>query len=100
MWKLGLGVFVFAVLMAGPRTSVALDHDDTLEVGTVDVGSVDGETAVGLGVDDAVPLSCGDYRCDPPEDCHSCPSDCGDCCGNHRCEPPEDCNSCPQDCRC
>lgn len=44
--------------------------------------------------------SCGDYQCQPPEDCHSCPQDCGDCCGNYRCEPPEDCNSCPQDCRC
>ncbi len=44
--------------------------------------------------------SCGDYRCQPPEDCRSCPQDCGDCCGNHRCEPPEDCNSCPQDCPC
>lgn len=44
--------------------------------------------------------SCGDYRCQPPEDCRSCPQDCGDCCGNYRCEPPEDCNSCPQDCPC
>lgn len=44
--------------------------------------------------------SCGDYRCQPPEDCQTCPQDCGDCCGNYRCEPPEDCNSCPQDCRC
>ena len=44
--------------------------------------------------------TCGDYRCQPPEDCRSCPQDCGDCCGNHRCEPPEDCRSCPQDCPC
>ena len=41
---------------------------------------------------------CGNHKCEPPEDCHSCPSDCGDCCGNHKCEPPEDCNSCPGDC--
>jgi hypothetical protein len=42
--------------------------------------------------------SCGDGACAPPEDCNSCPSDCGGCCGNHKCEPPEDCKSCPGDC--
>lgn len=42
--------------------------------------------------------TCGDGQCQPPEDCHSCPRDCGDCCGDYRCEPPEDCRSCPQDC--
>ncbi|CAN5581947.1 hypothetical protein BH09MYX1_BH09MYX1_48200 [soil metagenome] len=42
--------------------------------------------------------TCGDYKCDPPEDCKSCPQDCGSCCGNSKCEPPEDCNSCPRDC--
>ncbi len=45
-----------------------------------------------------VDARCGDYRCEPPEDCHSCSQDCGSCCGNHHCEPPEDCRSCPQDC--
>lgn len=44
--------------------------------------------------------SCGDGQCQPPEDCNTCPQDCGNCCGNNRCEPPEDCNSCPQDCPC
>ncbi|MFT5354323.1 MAG: hypothetical protein ACI9KE_001528 [Polyangiales bacterium] len=49
---------------------------------------------------EALPLdgSCGDYSCDAPEDCQSCPQDCGSCCGNGQCEPPEDSNSCPQDC--
>ena len=56
--------------------------------------------AVALDADELQGGSCGDRSCDPPEDCHSCPQDCGDCCGNNRCEPPEDCNSCPQDCRC
>ncbi|MFK7989701.1 MAG: hypothetical protein AB8I08_27025 [Sandaracinaceae bacterium] len=42
--------------------------------------------------------SCGDGRCQPPEDCDTCPSDCGSCCGDGRCAPPEDCNSCPTDC--
>ncbi|MGE0791289.1 MAG: hypothetical protein AB7S26_36785 [Sandaracinaceae bacterium] len=42
--------------------------------------------------------SCGDGRCQPPEDCHSCEQDCGSCCGDHHCAPPEDCRSCPQDC--
>ena len=46
--------------------------------------------------------TCGDGRCQPPDDCNSCPQDCGECnrCGDYRCQPPEDCNSCPQDCRC
>jgi hypothetical protein len=49
---------------------------------------------------EAVPLDarCGDGKCQPPEDCKTCPQDCGGCCGNQKCEPPEDCNSCPQDC--
>lgn len=47
---------------------------------------------------DPMQATCGDGQCQPPEDCNSCPQDCGNCCGNHRCEPPEDCNSCPQDC--
>jgi len=42
--------------------------------------------------------SCGDHKCAPPEDCNTCPQDCGTCCGNYRCDPPEDCHSCPQDC--
>jgi len=42
--------------------------------------------------------SCGDGKCAPPEDCNSCPQDCGSCCGNYKCEPPEDCHSCPHDC--
>ncbi len=63
--------------------------------------------ALGLGLThapaaqaDPVPLqaSCGDGRCQPPEDCHSCSADCGGCCGNHRCESPEDCHSCSADC--
>lgn len=54
--------------------------------------------AVGNEADALQGGSCGDYQCNPPEDCHSCPSDCGDCCGNNRCEPPEDGDSCPADC--
>ncbi|HEY1954150.1 MAG TPA: hypothetical protein VGH28_01020 [Polyangiaceae bacterium] len=42
--------------------------------------------------------ACGDGQCSPPEDCNSCPQDCGSCCGNNHCEPPEDCHSCPHDC--
>jgi hypothetical protein len=42
--------------------------------------------------------TCGDGKCQPPEDCKTCPQDCGGCCGNGKCEPPEDCNTCPQDC--
>jgi hypothetical protein len=49
---------------------------------------------------EALPLDakCGDGKCQPPEDCKTCPQDCGSCCGNGKCEPPEDCNTCPQDC--
>ena len=51
-------------------------------------------------VSSAEPLqaSCGNGRCEPPEDCRSCERDCGSCCGNGRCEPPEDCRSCERDC--
>jgi len=42
--------------------------------------------------------NCGNGKCEPPEDCNTCPQDCGQCCGNFKCEPPEDCHSCPQDC--
>jgi hypothetical protein len=47
-----------------------------------------------------VPLEakCGDGKCSPPEDCNTCPQDCGKCCGDGKCLPPEDCNTCPQDC--
>jgi hypothetical protein len=67
-------------------------------VGPVDRAAAS-ETAIDAD-DGAVPAqaSCGDYRCSPPEDCNSCPQDCGDCCGDRRCAPPEDCNSCPEDC--
>jgi hypothetical protein len=48
----------------------------------------------------AVPLEakCGDGKCSPPEDCNTCPQDCGKCCGDGKCLPPEDCNTCPEDC--
>jgi hypothetical protein len=57
--------------------------------------------AVAPAVSGAEPLQdavCGDGRCSPPEDCNTCPRDCGTCCGDRRCAPPEDCNSCPADC--
>lgn len=75
-----------------------------LALGTSSVtGSVPSEAGRAEGevtIDEAAPAqaSCGDYRCSPPEDCNSCPQDCGDCCGDRRCAPPEDCNSCPEDC--
>lgn len=49
---------------------------------------------------DAAPMqnTCGDGQCQPPDDCHSCPQDCGSCCGDGRCAPPEDCRSCDRDC--
>jgi len=56
--------------------------------------------AVAVDADELQGGNCGDNRCQPPEDCNSCPQDCGTCCGNYRCESPEDCNSCPQDCPC
>jgi len=47
---------------------------------------------------------CGDERCDAPENCTTCPGDCGACpvCGNEICEtngtPPESCQTCNIDC--
>jgi hypothetical protein len=74
-----------------------------LALGTSSVSLATGAAQSETAVDerhDAAPAqaSCGDYRCSPPEDCNSCPQDCGDCCGDRRCAPPEDCNSCPEDC--
>lgn len=52
-------------------------------------------------------LECGDGVCDPaaatPEDCQSCPADCGVCpCGDGVCDPdaaePETCITCEADC--
>ena len=44
---------------------------------------------------------CGNGVCDGPENCSTCPEDCGACqavCGNGICEGGETCSSCPQDC--
>jgi hypothetical protein len=46
---------------------------------------------------------CGDARCDPGENCGTCPNDCLKACGNGCCEagppgPAETCFNCPQDC--
>ena len=73
--KLGLVAFLLAIgfVVAGPKAEAAM-------------------TAPQAGG------SCGDGKCSPPEDCNTCPQDCGQCCGNYKCEPPEDCHSCPQDC--
>ena len=46
----------------------------------------------------ALDATCGDGRCQSPEDCNSCSQDCGSCCGDHQCRPPEDERSCPSDC--
>ena len=48
------------------------------------------EPGVALDADELQGGSCGDGQCQPPEDCNTCPQDCGQCCGNRRCEPPED----------
>jgi hypothetical protein len=45
--------------------------------------------------------SCGNNSCDPPEDCMTCPADCGPCgpiCGDMTCDANENCMSCPADC--
>jgi hypothetical protein len=74
-----------------------------LALGTSSVAPASGAERIETETDGrrgAIPAqaSCGDYRCSPPEDCNSCPQDCGDCCGDRRCAPPEDCSSCPEDC--
>lgn len=70
----------------------------TCPAGTcVDVGVLfgDGPTgAAGLCLD-----TCGDGSCAQPEDCVSCPTDCGACsCGDGVCTAGEDCATCEGDC--
>ncbi len=76
-----------------------------LSIGAIALGASSGlpltTPSEALAPDEAVPMqrdTCGDGRCQPPDDCNSCPQDCGSCCGDNRCAPPEDCNSCPRDC--
>ncbi|MEM9074309.1 MAG: hypothetical protein AAGE52_37795 [Myxococcota bacterium] len=91
IWKLLAGLFLAAVLFSGPAHPASQGRafaDDRVQL----------DTELNVDVPPAEPLSCGNGRCEPPEDCNTCPQDCGNCCGNYRCEPPEDCNSCPQDC--
>jgi len=86
---LGVAMAVPADAPAGPALESELVGDDQPEV---PVGPLM------TPAPDLLDESCGNSRCEPPEDCNTCPQDCGDCCGNRRCEPPEDCDSCPQDC--
>jgi hypothetical protein len=78
------------------QTLVTLIGAFVLALSALALGALSAPTAHA----DPIPLqgTCGDGRCQPPDDCRSCPQDCGDCCGDHRCQPPEDCNSCPNDC--
>lgn len=89
-----LAAFMIAALSIG--FGMAQAPDDVPNPSLTDPGVAG--PAVGSDADELQGGSCGDRQCQPPEDCHSCPQDCGSCCGNNRCEPPEDCNSCPQDC--
>ena len=86
----------FLVAALGFGFGMAQGPDDASAPSLTDPG-VSGP-ALGLDGDELQGGNCGNRACEPPEDCHSCPQDCGDCCGNRHCEPPEDCNSCPQDC--
>ena len=87
---------IVSVLVAG---AMALTFVAAREHARADHVDVCADQAA-VQVDQAEPLqaSCGDQRCSAPEDCNTCPQDCGRCCGDRRCAPPEDCNSCPQDC--
>lgn len=83
---------------AVPRDTAAPMADEVAPAVADAIAPAVGPVAPSL---DAVPLqqsSCGDSRCSPPEDCNTCPEDCGRCCGDRRCAPPEDCHSCPADC--
>ncbi|NCN69133.1 MAG: hypothetical protein GW904_05290, partial [Candidatus Altiarchaeum hamiconexum] len=44
---------------------------------------------------------CGDGKCDPGENCSTCPQDCGKCiiCGDGICDKNETYINCPQDCK-
>ena len=67
MWKLGIAALFIATLGSGAPVTLSLDEPPPREQ-----------------LDGALPLEqrCGNYACEPPETCQTCPSDCGDCCGN------------------
>ena len=75
------GILVFAGFASRSESSVGLVSLPTISHGEIPATA-----------------TCGDSRCEPPEDCNTCPSDCGSCCGDGRCAPPEDCHSCSRDC--
>ncbi|MBK8168958.1 MAG: hypothetical protein IPK60_01285 [Sandaracinaceae bacterium] len=86
LFRLAVALFTIAAIHASP----AVAHD---------VAALMCEGATPMY--DATTLqrgSCGDGQCAAPEDCNTCPRDCGQCCGDRRCAPPEDCNSCSRDC--
>lgn len=73
---------------------------DTPSDGVAEPGGLDALDAP----DTPVVESCGDGSCDPPENCGSCPYDCGKCpedpCGDGTCDGAEgeSCATCPKDC--
>lgn len=83
--------FIFIGAFVACLGMMAQYDESPMETEAISTASADHEV-------DPLQGTCGDGQCQPPEDCNTCPRDCGTCCGNTRCEPPEDCRSCPQDC--
>jgi len=92
-------VLCLAALAAADRSS-SPDRSSLSERSGVLAAVATLNDGAACGATDAEPMqaSCGDGRCSAPEDCNSCPGDCGSCCGDGRCSPPEDARSCPRDC--
>ena len=93
---------VLAAMILAIASTAACTGDPQI-AGEAGEFAVEAPVAADLTVDEEIWLAslgaeCGNGSCEAPEDCNTCPSDCGDCCGNHKCEPPEDCKSCPGDC--
>jgi len=87
---------IVSVLVAGAMALTFVAAREHARAEDVETGSAPTQVAPMEPV--PTQASCGDQRCSPPEDCNTCPQDCGSCYGDRRCAPPEDCNSCPQDC--
>ncbi|HEV8325704.1 MAG TPA: DUF4215 domain-containing protein [Myxococcota bacterium] len=73
---------------------VAFDGDVERGSGSNDIDLAAASTLT-VAIVGTAPVVCGDFDCDPSEDCTGCPADCGTCpldCGNGVIDAGEDCD--------